>query len=550
MGKHTVRRSGEGPPWRVGALIVVAGLVVVSGVAGARRGSDTTTAEQTAPAACDRTVRVLTATSFAPALADLAPTLASAKDCLRLEVERADGRDAATRVASSGADVWIPDDAAWAGMAPEEALLPEGIQGSGTVVATSPIFMVTDDATATRVRRAGGSWLALAGLLRTPSGTRLVVSDPATSGDGMVAAGSVGEAVWMAEGMDASALALGKALGVTRTVTAGTPALPGRRGEVGLVPEYALLPHLDRQTPLQTQLLSGNDHTALLRYTWLPTAASAADPARAVAVESLRQALLGPGSVGALSAAGLRGPAGKTPPAVAAGRVPGLAPKPFPVLGGHHVDHVLATWYQGSRRMSLTMVVDVSGSMAARAPGSDSPLIALVRAGGLSVTRMLPNESRLGLWEFGSRLDGGRDYRRLVPLAQLDAAQRRDMTAALGRLEARRTGTGLHDTILSAYIAARDAYQPGSNQVLVFTDGRNEQDPGGMSMQELGRRIRAAEDPQRPVQLSVVAFGQRPEAEALAKALKPVKAYVQSLDTAQDVEAVFVHIAAGGLHHG
>ena len=57
-----------------------------------------------------------------------------------------------------------------------------------------------------------------------------------------------------------------------------------------------------------------------------------------------------------------------------------------------------------------------------------------------------------------------------------------------------------------------------------------------------------AQDPQRPVQLTVAAFGQRPEAEVLVKALEPVKAYVESLDTAKDVEAMFVHTAAGGLH--
>ncbi len=88
-----------------------------------------------------------------------------------------------------------------------------------------------------------------------------------------------------------------------------------------------------------------------------------------------------------------------------------------------------------------------------------------------------------------------------------------------------------------------------SNQVLVFTDGRDEDDPDGISMAELTANLTAAQDPARPVQLSVAAFGDRPEAEQLAKALEPVEGYVDAVSTAADVEAVFIHTAAGGLHH-
>ncbi len=70
---------------------------------------------------------------------------------------------------------------------------------------------------------------------------RLAVRDPNGSGDGMVAAGSLGEAVWIKDGMDASSAALSAALRQTRTVPGTAPALPDRPGEVGLVPEYALL---------------------------------------------------------------------------------------------------------------------------------------------------------------------------------------------------------------------------------------------------------------------------------------------------------------------
>ena len=109
--------------------------------------------------------------------------------------------------------------------------------------------------------------------------------------------------------------------------------------------------------------------------------------------------------------------------------------------------------------------------------------------------------------------------------------------------------TGLYDTILAAYTAARNNYTAGtSNQVMVFTDGINEDDPDSISLKELARRLKQAQDPGRPVQLSVVGFGKRAELEAIGTALEPVDAYVEPLQNARQVEAMFIHLATGGLH--
>ena len=43
--------------------------------------------------------------------------------------------------------------------------------------------------------------------------------------------------------------------------------------------------------------------------------------------------------------------------------------------------HVLTTHQPAARRANLMIVVDISGSMADLAPGSQTPLIALVRDG-------------------------------------------------------------------------------------------------------------------------------------------------------------------------
>jgi hypothetical protein len=550
MGRHRSGRAGRPVLWVVAAVLVAVALTS-GAVAVAKRGPGKA---QTggpgsalfAESTCDRTVKVVTATSFASVLNSVRPALAKGPDCIALDTVVVDGRAAAARVAEREADVWIPDDVSWAAVARDGLLAEDGAGGAGTVLATSPIYMVADRATAARVTRTGGSWLALARLVTSPGGVRLAVRDPNGSGDGMVAAASLGEAVWIKDGMDASSAALSSALRQTRTVRGNQPALPERSGEVGLVPEYALLA---AKTGVEdATVLPGTDHTALLRYGWLPTAAAVADPARKAGLNRLLVALKNRDAAGAYSTAHLRRPDG-TLPSAGSVRLPRLAAKPLEILEPHHVDHVFAAWYVQDRRSSILLAVDVSGSMGQPAPGTTTPLISLVQQGCLAVGQMLPDQSSLGLWSFGSQLEPPRDYRVLLPTAQLSDGQRAGLAGAVGRLTAEKTGTGLYDTILAAYKSATASWRAGeANQVLVFTDGRNQDDPVSIDLAKLSRDLEAAADPRRPVELTVVAYGDLPEVGALKKALKAVHGYVSSVRTPAEVSAAFLHAAASGLH--
>ncbi|HEY0640348.1 MAG TPA: hypothetical protein VGD67_22185, partial [Pseudonocardiaceae bacterium] len=244
----------------------------------------------------------MTATSFAPVIAALDATLRGSDPCARFEVTVADGRGAAERVLEAGAHLWIPDDGSWAGVG---AVRDLGLVAPGTVVATSPVYLVTDPGTADQLGAVGGGWLGLAGLV-TSGRVRMVVRDPGGSGDGLVAAGAVGEAVWLDAGMDASAEALAAALPHTRTVTGRDAALPDAIGEVGLVPGHAL----PDGVPDGLRALAPADHTALLRYTWLQTQRAAGDPAVAAAIYRALQVFTGPDAVAALAAAHLGLPSG------------------------------------------------------------------------------------------------------------------------------------------------------------------------------------------------------------------------------------------------
>jgi hypothetical protein len=543
MAKH---RAGMGADrWIFPAIGVLAALGLIIGIGLTRIDDSPERAGNAAELGCDRPVRVVTASSFAPVLQAMAGELAKGDNCVRLDVTAADGRSGIKRAAELAADLWIPDDAAWAGSAGTLSLAQPPMAGAGTVLATSPFYMVTDKQTGAKLTRAGGGWLGLTRLVAGDDNVHLVIRDPIGSGDGMMAAGGAAEAVWEDVDMDASALWLSDAQRKTRIVTTGA-ALPSKPGEVGVVPEYALSAALKAAASAPV-VLPGTDHTVMLRYTWYPLTPALADTARAAALERLRLKLTGAAGAAAIKGAGLRTPADAQ---AAVDPLPAPKAKPFDVLGGHSVDHVFATWYVEDRRTDLLVAVDVSGSMSAPTPGSSSSRIDLVRQGSRSLVGLLPNDSRMGLWEFGSELDGARDYRQLLGLAALNVAQRQRLRSAIDRLAPQETGTGLYDTILAAYTSARDGYRPGvPNQVLIFTDGKNESDANSLSAGELAAKLKAAADPKRPILLSVVTFGAAADAKVVEDALKPVDGYVDRLATADEVAAVFIHVAAGGLQH-
>ena len=92
MSKH---RSGNRAGRWVVAAAVTAGLIMLALVGaavahGRGDGSDDRSSVGSGP--CTRALRVVTSSSFAPALAALRPKLATGTDCVNITVDRVDGR--------------------------------------------------------------------------------------------------------------------------------------------------------------------------------------------------------------------------------------------------------------------------------------------------------------------------------------------------------------------------------------------------------------------------------------------------------------------------
>ena len=185
-----------------------------------------------------------------------------------------------------------------------------------------------------------------------------------------------------------------------------------------------------------------------------------------------------------LAAAGLRRPGGPAPPSAPAPPLPaGRPPRRTRCCGPHHVDHVFATWYAADRRADVLVAVDVSGSMAARAPGSQRRLIDLVKDG---FARPRPAAAR--------RL-------RARPVGvRASSWPRRGTTRCCCRRPRSPRSTGARPTRggepavgpqrrhrAARHRAGRLPRRPGRlpagvpNHVVVFTDGHNEYDPGSLT---------------------------------------------------------------------
>jgi hypothetical protein len=550
MGKHKAGTLLIGSLLRGLAVLLAVGLVAGAGWYVLRNN-----AAKGAEGGCPTTLHVVTASSFATVVSAAGRTLRSGDDCILVDTTSTDGRPAGGQLSQSRADLWIPDDAAWDEIAPPQFLAKKDTLNAYATLATSPIYMVTDPATGDRINAGGGSWLALSGLLNTKnSGVKMVVRNPAMSGDGMVAAGAVGEAVWLEKGMDASSLVLTNVLGVTRTVNHDLAAIPEAPGEVGLIPEYALLATL-RLAKSDRRYIVGTDHTALLRYTWLPSAAAAADPKKAAALRRLFAAFTTAEGSRAISEAGLRGPDNLRPLFDGANVLPEPTAKPFEVLQPHHVQHIFATWDPEDRRSNLLIIVDLATNGTGTTPATSSspppgnkgvPPIEVLREGCNVLAGLLPVGSRLGLWEVAP---GSPGYRKLMPTDRLDDASRAAFGKQVGKLAAHKSGPGLFDAVVAGYQSVRDDFHDDMfNQVLIFTDDQNKDSANAPAVKELVQKLTDLQDPNKPVKVSVVVLGRKDSADRLKDALKPVDAYVDNALQTSDVQAAFIHVVAGGLH--
>lgn len=171
------------------------------------------------------------------------------------------------------------------------------------------------------------------------------------------------------------------------------------------------------------------------------------------------------------------------------------------------VEQLLTVWTGVNRSGRILSVIDVSGSMSEPVPGTELTRMEITRLAVMQGIPLFKDTTEFGMWIFSTNLDGGRDYRELVPIGPLFANKNKALEAASGFRAVKGGGTGLYDTTLAAYKHATKRWDPARiNVVLLLTDGQNE-DGDGISRQALLSQLRKLADPRKPVAIINIGIG-------------------------------------------
>jgi len=223
---------------------------------------------------------------------------------------------------------------------------------------------------------------------------------------------------------------------------------------------------------------------------------------------------------------------------------------PEPVRSAEAPATAQAVWRLLTQRVSVLALIDVSGSMADIVPGTDKTKLSIAVAAAGAGLQLFDDADHIGLWEFSSEINGGQDYRELVPLGRADGRiggeTRRAASVQAQRGLVPLAGTGLYDSVLAAYRSAVAHFQRGYvNTVVLITDGRND-DKVSIGLNGLLSELNKSYSLARPVHIVAIAYGKDADAGVLEKIAKATDGLAFNSPDPRDIGQVFL-TAIGAL---
>ncbi|MCT1478591.1 hypothetical protein [Microbacterium sp. p3-SID336] len=177
---------------------------------------------------------------------------------------------------------------------------------------------------------------------------------------------------------------------------------------------------------------------------------------------------------------------------------------------------------------NILTLTDISGSMGQLSPGQTMTGIDGVRAAAGLFAGSMPGHITIGGWAFAYQLDPPRDYVVSTPRGPLSEV-RDSLLLGAKHLAAVPVGTALYSSFDAAYRDVQSTYQEGTiNAIAVFTDGRDEDDPGALDLPGVLADIQSIQDPARPIVPLFFAFGDA-DIEALHRLADPLGGQVLNL---------------------
>ena len=420
--------------------------------------------------------------------------------------------------------IWIPDSSTWL----QRVRVAGGdlVPAEAVSVAQSPVVLAMPQPIAAALGwpKTKLSWAALLQRMTTGAAMKTGIVEPGRDASGLsgllalrTAAAAAGANAQEATVAALRALAVGRStlrddlLG--RFPRAADPATVASSLSAAPLPEQAVITYNAAQPPVPLAGVFLDPAPSPLDYPFAVLPGNRSEVA--AAAEQLQRALTGTAYSTALAQHNLRnadGTAGSgftTLTGAPQGPIP-----PVPAADPALIQQTLSTWTAVTQPGRILAVMDVSGSMntpvASAGNATREQVLVKAAAGGLS---LFDDTWAVGLWIFSTKLDGNTPYKELVPIGPL-VSQRNQLAAALGGIQATHGDTGLYDTVLAAYKTVQTNWDPGKiNSVILMTDGQND-NPGGLTLDQLVTELQKVADPKRPVQVVAIGIGtdvSRPE---------------------------------------
>ncbi|QEO15506.1 VWA domain-containing protein [Agromyces intestinalis] len=456
--------------------------------------------------------------------------------CIRTVIRSQTAADTVALVAAGGldADVWLPDSSVWieraVGLSRSLGRPAPSIESRGSI-ATSPVVFAAPASSAQAIAAEPVTWERI-----LDGGLTAILPDPTVSAPSLA-----GLLALKARSSDADARQFSAAMvGLTKSIPASTEAA------------FSSVPSLSEPTVVITSEVlvaqhNLDDDSELLTVAYPPEGTVAVDyPFIAVAagtrghkelIKTFHDSLRTSSRI--FRAAGFRAPNGSG--YIEIEGLSSAAPMPARGWDGGGQVELLKAWAVFSLRSRMLAVIDVSGSMEEPADNGLRRIDIFQQAAGGALAKF-SGEVQLGVWVFSTARNGELDYEDLAPIEPLgNAAHLADVQRIVDSLPQRLGGaTGLYDTTLAAVQRVRDSYDAEKiNTVLLFTDGRNE-DENGIDLPTLVAELERLDDRERPVPVIVVGIGPDTDMAALQQIANATGGAAYTATKPEDLSTVLI----------
>ena len=516
----------------------------------------------------------------APDMASPLQTLANrynsdADSCGQIQVTEQDSADVLNTVTgrsltpgSIPLDGWVPESSFWLNLARSDIAAtaastptrghggPLPLRATGISVARSPVVLTGTSETLKRLTKdkVKASWRLLLGQWATsgsggkpPGWLAPMISDPTRNVAGLVAMEAARSE--MAGGSGLAARLTGFIRGAQKVAAANQQAVLDYVGSdppggvpLGVASEQGVWYHNEFGGRTKLVAFYPPEGTTTLDY---PYAITAENGPRERAARGFAKLLR------SSYARGLMGQLGFRDASDDAGQILHQSfgvnpdrPKLSAHLGQSDLELGLRTWNRLALNSRMLVLADTSPSIGRPIPGTGKTRLQVSAEAAREGLALFPDDSDIGLWTFATKLDGDKPYKQVVSLGPLTdvlggkTRRQRLLDADATIKPVSSGGSGLYDSVLAAYKDVKRTYRQDRVQsVLILAGSKN---TTGMSLDDLLNALQRARDPNKPIEIIAIGFGDAVDASALEQITKPTGGATYTTDDPKQIGQIFL----------